>query len=174
MTELLKYPVGTFKVQGEFTDNQLKSFIQDIKDFPNLVKIELQKLSKEGLETPYRPGGWTIRQVIHHCADSHMNSFMRFKLALTENNPTIKSYHEDLWAMGSDYVEVPVEASLSILEGLHTRWVKLLESMKPGDFKKTFYHPEMKKEVALDRNLALYSWHCKHHLGHIRIVSNGK
>jgi hypothetical protein len=174
MTDLLKYPVGTFKVQGEFTDNQLRSFIQDIKDFPNLVKIEIQKLSLEGLETPYRPGGWTIRQVIHHCADSHMNSFMRFKLALTEDNPTIKSYHEDLWAMGSDYVEVPVEASLSILEGLHTRWVKLLESMKPNDFKKTFYHPEMKKEVALDRNLALYSWHCKHHLGHIRIVSNGK
>lgn len=174
MTEQLKFPVGNFRVQGEFSDSQIKSFIQDIKDFPKLLKNEIQNLSEKELDTPYRPEGWTIRQVVHHCADSHMNSFIRFKLALTEDNPTIKAYHEDIWAKGNDYTQMPIVSSIQILEGLHARWTKLLESMRPEEYKRTFYHPEMKKEVALDRNLALYSWHCKHHLGHIKLVSKRK
>lgn len=174
MTEQLKYPVGEFKIQGEFSEIQIKSFINDIRDFPDLVKKEVKKLDENDLDSPYRPGGWTIRQVIHHCADSHMNSFIRFKLALTEENPTIKGYHEDLWANGLDYKEMPISSSIQILDGLHARWAKLLESMLPEDYKKTFYHPEMKKTIALDRNLALYSWHCKHHIGHIKLVSDRK
>lgn len=174
MTEPLKYPVGTFRVQGEFSESHIKTYIQDIKEFPGLLKDEVSKLDEKDLDTPYRPGGWTLRQVIHHCADSHMNSFIRFKLALTEENPTVKAYHEDIWAKGLDYLKMPVSFSISILEGLHARWVKLLEAMQASDFKRTFYHPEMKKEVTLDRNLALYSWHCKHHLGHIKIISSTK
>ncbi len=174
MTEQLKYPVGEFKIQGEFSESQIKSFINDIRDFPGLVKKQVKKLNENDLDSPYRPGGWSIRQVIHHCADSHMNSFIRFKLALTEDNPTIKGYQEDLWANGLDYKEMPITPSIQILEGLHARWAKILESMRPVDFKKTFYHPEMKKTIALDRNLALYSWHSKHHLGHIKLISNRK
>ncbi|MBW3468435.1 YfiT family bacillithiol transferase [Arthrospiribacter ruber] len=168
-----KFPIGKFEPEENYTLVQLKQFIQDIKAFPAQVKSELFRLGEEGLETPYRDGGWTARQVIHHCADSHFNSFMRFKLALTEDTPTIKPYHENLWAEQIDY-SLPVESSLMILEGLHQRWVALLENLESGDLKRTFYHPEMKSEISLERTIALYSWHCRHHLGHLKLIQIGK
>ena len=126
-------------------------------------------LSEQQLDTPYRPGGWTARQVVHHLADSHMNSCVRFRLALTEDSPTIKPYDEVSWASLPDASTMPVEPSLILLEGLHSRWVRLLESMSETDFLREFHHPES-GVVRLEQNLAHYAWHGKHHVAHINSV----
>ncbi|EOZ93727.1 hypothetical protein A33Q_3673 [Indibacter alkaliphilus LW1] len=169
MTTDLKYPIGKFQAPTSFSIVEIQQWIQDIKAFPAQVKAEVFRLGAAGLEKPYREGGWTGRQVIHHCADSHYNSFMRFKLALTEEIPSIKPYHEDLWAKQVDY-DIPIDASMAILEGLHIRWTTLLESLSLEDMQRTFYHPEMKREIRLDHNIALYSWHCRHHLGQLNLI----
>lgn len=169
MTQDPRFPIGRFQPSESLSSAPIQQFIQDIKAFPAQVKAEVFRLVETGLEKAYREGGWTGKQVIHHCADSHYNSFIRFKLALTEDNPSIKPYHEDLWAKQVDY-EVPIDSSMAILEGLHVRWAKLLETLGKNDLSKTFYHPEMKKEIRLDYSIALYSWHCRHHLGHLQLI----
>ena len=126
----------------------------------------MKGLSEQQLDTPYRPEGWTVRQVAHHVPDSHLNSYIRFKLALTEQEPTIKPYDEDRWARLADTPTTPVEVSLALLDSLHDRWVRLLRSLRPEDWKRTFRHPEL-GPVSLEKNLALYAWHGRHHVAHI-------
>jgi hypothetical protein len=164
--DVLRYPTGRFKAPASYTQEDLRSWIATIKEFPGRMRHAVMSLSEHQLNTPYRLGGWTLRQVVHHCADSHMNSVMRFKWALTEDAPTIKPYEEADWALLPDY-RMPVEPSLRILEGLHQRWVALLESFTEDEWNRTFTNPESGSTMQLKRALALYAWHCKHHLAHI-------
>jgi hypothetical protein len=164
--EDLRYPIGTFSLPETTTAEQRAGWISDIARTPALLRKSVARLTKEQLATPYRPGGWTVHQVVHHVPDSHLNSFVRFKLALTETNPTIKPYDEALWARLADYGETEPETSLSLLETLHDRWVRVLRSMSDADFLRTFQHPEL-GPVRLDQNLGLYSWHGRHHVAHI-------
>ncbi len=165
--EKLKYPIGKFKKPEEITAEIISEWISDITSFPASLRSEVNHLSNDQLDTPYRPDGWTIRQVIHHCADSHMNSLMRLKLALTENVPTIKPYIQNRWAELSDSKNMPIEASLKMLEGIHERWAVLLNDLSEEQFKRTFVHPENGNTFRIDENTALYAWHCNHHLAHI-------
>ena len=130
------------------------------------MRAAVAGLTPERFDTPYRPGGWTVRQVVHHVPDSHMNAYVRFKLALTEDEPTIKPYEEAAWAELADSASTPVDVSLTLLETLHDRWVRLLRSMTEADFARKFRHPQL-GVVPLDKNLALYAWHGKHHVAHI-------
>lgn len=165
--EKLKFPVGKFQKLAEIYPEQIEEWIATIETFPKNLRREIHSLTEEELEIPYRSEGWTIRQVVHHCADSHMNSFIRFKLALTEDTPTIKPYAENLWAELPDAKFFPVESSLSILDGLHTRWVHLLKSLSPSDLERKFVHPETQEVIDLKTNIGIYAWHCDHHLAHI-------
>lgn len=165
--EELRYPIGKFTVKRPIAPADLTTFIADIANLPSQLNKAVEGLTEVQLDTPYRPGGWTIRQVVHHLADSHINSYLRFKLALTENKPTIKPYQEDAWAKLIDAKEAPVDLSLRLLESLHGRWVILLKSLSEADLQETFIHPEHGKEVPLDINVAIYSWHSRHHLAHI-------
>jgi len=164
--ENLKYPIGKFIVPDAYTKELIAQWKNDIAELPALMKAAVAGLTDEQLETPYRPGGWTIRQVVHHVADSHLNSIIRFKWAMTEDNPTIKAYHEDLWAKLADY-KLPIEPSLIMLDGIHARLTALFESFTEEDWNRTFIHPESGATILLKRNLALYSWHGRHHLAHI-------
>lgn len=165
----LRFPVGRFTAPTNISPEDRARYIHTLDHFPQQLTATVADWSDTQLDTPYRPEGWTARQVIHHVADSHANCFIRFKLALTEDNPTIKPYHENIWAEGVDY-QIPAEASLAIINGIHTRWVHLLKNMSAEDFQKTFYHPELKKALTLDGALALYDWHSRHHLGHVNLV----
>ena len=165
--EKLKYPIGKFNRPEIISEEAIAGWIKSIEELPTLLKAAVFALNEEQLNTPYRPDGWTVRQVVHHVADSHMNSFIRFKLALTEENPTIKPYHEEKWAEMEDEKGFPIEPSLAIIENLHKRWVKMLKSMKSEDFNRTFFHPENKRTISLNENTALYAWHGKHHVAHI-------
>lgn len=167
----LRYPIGQFQHEGDITEGQRQQWIEDIAALPDGLRAEVAGLSDAQLDTPYREGGWSIRQVIHHLADSHMNSFIRFKLALTEDHPTIRPYYEDRWAELADSKE-PVEISLQVLEGLHQRWVILLQSIDEAQYSRTFYHPESKETIRLDTNLGIYSWHGRHHLAHITTLKD--
>jgi uncharacterized damage-inducible protein DinB len=164
--EKLKYPVGKFESPQTIDNQLLKQWIDTIAQFPNRVKAAVENLSEAQLDTPYRPGGWTIRQVVHHVADSHANAFIRFKLALTEDNPTIKPYAEDKWAELAD-AKLPLEPSLQILSGVHQRWLVVLNAMTEADFACTYFHPESQKNFTLKEALGLYDWHSRHHLAHI-------
>lgn len=164
--EDLRYPIGKFTVEGEITDERRSEWISQIAAAPSLFRAALSGLSDDQLATPYRPGGWTLRQLAHHLPDSHINSYVRFRLALTEEEPTIKPYQEDRWAELDDARTAPVEVSLALLDSLHARWVLLLRSLSAGDWKRTFRHPELGL-VALERNLALYAWHGRHHVAHV-------
>lgn len=161
----LRYPIGTFQFDGEITGSVTSAWIDEIAALPGLLREAVADLDQEQLDTPYRPEGWTVRQVIHHVADSHMNAYTRFKLALTEERPTIKPYNETKWAELPDY-QLPVETSLVLLESLHERWTRVLRALTPADMEKTFIHPES-GEVPLGRNIGIYAWHGKHHLAHI-------
>lgn len=165
--EKLQYPIGKYICPDVITEEVLFEWIGDISSFPSRLRNAVKKLSDEQLDTPYREGGWTIRQVVHHCADSHMNSLMRFKLTLTEEIPTIKPYYEDRWAKLPDSKDVPIESSLKMLEGIHERWTILLSSFTEADLKKTFIHPVHGREFRLDETIGMYTWHCNHHLAHI-------
>ena len=169
--EQLKYSVGKFVKPESITKDIIDSAISDIENFPNLVKAEIQNLDEKDLQLRYRPEGWTISQVVHHCADSHINSYMRFKLALTENVPTIKPYEESLWAELSDNQLSPL-VSLQLLETLHKRWVYLLKNLTEDDLNKEFIHPEKSERISLKENILIYSWHCRHHLAHIKQAKN--
>lgn len=165
--EKLRFPIGRFENPASVTAGSLQNFISDIEAFPSKIRHETEKLSNQQLDTPYRPDGWTIRQVVNHCADSHMNALVRFKLALTEDKPVIKPYFEALWAELPDSRNTPVEPALQMLEGIHARWAVLLRSLDEADLQKSFIHPEHQKEVPLQQMIAIYAWHGNHHLAHI-------
>ena len=165
MTDL-RYPVGKFICHGPLTEEQKEKFLDDIEHTPANLRAAVKGLSEKQLDTPYRPEGWTVRQVAHHVPDSHLNAYVRFKLALTEDEPTIKPYAEDRWAQLADTQATPVEVSLTLLESLHDRWMRLLHSLQPEDWKRTFRHPEL-GVMNLDKTLALYAWHGCHHVAHI-------
>lgn len=164
--EFLKYPIGKFKLPEQVSPEMIDEAIVQIKSFPSHLFKAVSPLSFVQLDMPYRPGGWTVRQLIHHCADSHMNAFIRFKLALTESNPTVKPYDEAAWANLSD-ASLPIESSLAIIQAIHFKWGKLLDSMKSEDFKKTYFHPEKKRNQELEEVTLMYAWHSQHHLAHI-------
>jgi hypothetical protein len=164
--EELKYPIGKFNPPVSYTEHAMNGWINDIRVLPGKLRNATLRLTEEQLDTQYRTGGWTIRQVVHHVADSHMNSIIRFKWALTEDNPVIKAYEEGDWALLPDY-RLPIEPSLKMLDGIHQRLVTLFESFTDEQWNRTFIHPETKAVIPLKRNLALYSWHSKHHLAHI-------
>ena len=161
-----RYPIGKFTFNGSPDEAQRQKFISDIEQTPAALRSAVEGLSSQQIETPYREGGWTVRQVTHHVSDSHMNGYIRFKLGLTEDAPTIKPYMEDRWAKLGDVQSTPLEVSLALLDSLHHRWVRLLRSLEPRDWKRSFNHPEL-GIVPLEKNLALYSWHGRHHVAHI-------
>lgn len=165
MTDL-RYPIGKFRYEGSLSEDQKQKCLADIEQTPANLKNAIEGLSVQQLDTPYRPEGWTVRQVTHHVPDSHMNAYIRFKLALTEDAPTIKPYAEDKWAQLADTQTTPVEVSLTLLESLHMRWVNLLRSLREEDWKRTFRHPEL-GALNLEKTLALYSWHGRHHVAHV-------
>jgi uncharacterized damage-inducible protein DinB len=162
----LRYPLGKFAFSGPLNEEQRAQYISHIESAPLALRRAVRSLSPDQLETPYREGGWTVRQVVHHVPDSHLNAYIRFKLALTEDEPTIKPYAEDRWALLEDVQSTPIEVSLALLDNLHDRWSRLLRSLRPQDWQKKFRHPELGM-VSLERNLALYAWHGRHHVAHI-------
>lgn len=167
--EKLQYPIGKFSPKENYTAEEITALISSIENLPAKVEGVFKKLSHKQLDTPYRPGGWTARQVIHHMADSHMNAYIRFKWSLTEDTPLIKAYNEKDWA---ETYETKMDPALSVdlLKSLHAKWITLLRSLSKEDLQKSFVHPETGKNVRLDRLVALYSWHGEHHLGHLKIV----
>ncbi|MFA9559436.1 YfiT family bacillithiol transferase [Evansella sp. AB-rgal1] len=167
-----KYPIGEFQFEGEITKNVINEWISEIEVLPKLLRDAVKDLDNEQLDTPYRPEGWTVRQVVHHLADSHMNAYVRFKLALTEEKPTIKPYDEAKWAELPDY-HLPIDISLSLLDAMHKRWTNLLRNLSSTDLEKTFIHPES-GEVSVGLNIGIYAWHGRHHLAHITSLCNCK
>jgi hypothetical protein len=161
----LRFPVGKFQRVDTLGGEERKRLIHEVAAAPSNLRMAVAALSDAQLDTPYRPGGWTVRQVAHHVPDSHMNAFVRFKLALTENEPTIKTYEESLWANLAD-AKLPVEPSLVLLETLHTRWVALMKSLSDSEWKRKYVHPAL-GPMNLEQTLALYSWHGRHHAAHI-------
>ena len=164
--EDLRYPIGKFTADPEVTDAKRRQWIEEIAATPAALRAAVAGLSDTRLDTPYRPGGWTVRQVAHHLPDSHLNAYVRFKLALTEAEPTVKTYDEAAWAELADGRTAPVELSLALLDSLHRRWVLVLRSLSPGDFARTFRHPEW-GTVTLDWYLQQYAWHGRHHVAHV-------
>jgi len=164
--EDLRYPVGKYIVQP-FSEKQLGEWLTDIKFLPQHLENAILNLDEAQLNTAYREAGWTVKQVVHHVADSHMNAYIRFKLGLTEDNPTIKPYDEAAWAEMSDTKNLPINISLTILHALHTRWYEVLKNMSREDLDKTVFHPEHKKTFTLWNLLGMYAWHSRHHVAHI-------
>jgi uncharacterized damage-inducible protein DinB len=165
MTDL-RYPVGKFSEETAVSPEKRAAWIRQIADAPASIRQAVQGLSSGQLDTPYRPDGWTVRQVLHHVPDSHMNAYCRFKFALTEDNPTIKAYDEAAWAKVADTARTAPDVSLALLDALHQRWVVLLESMDASDFARPLQHPE-KGPITLDWMLQLYAWHGRHHAAHV-------
>jgi len=162
----LSYPIGKFSYRGSSTPEQRRDYIEKLAAAPAGLRVAVKGLSTAQLDTPYRPEGWTARQVVHHVPESHMNAYIRFKLALTEDEPTIKPYMEDRWAKLADVPAASIDSSLALLESLHLRWVTLLKTLDAAQFARTFKHPELGVQN-LDRTLALYAWHGAHHTAHI-------
>lgn len=165
--EKLKYPIGKFHFSDSATAQDITNWITDIETLPSKISVAVEGLSEEQLDTPYRPDGWTIRQVIHHLPDSHMNSYIRFKWTLTEDSPTIKAYDEVLWAEMEDGKSAPIAMSVQLLTALHARWTMMLKNLSESDLEKYFIHPETGKKLSLKLMVALYAWHSNHHLAHI-------
>ncbi len=169
MTEDLQYPVGKFTCTADpLNESQRQALIEGLAAAPANMRAAVAKLSEAQLDTPYRPDGWTARQVVHHVADSHLNAYTRFRLALTEDEPTIKPYDEAAWAELSDAKTAPVEVSLVLLEKIHARWGMLMRTLSPAAFARTFKHPDL-GAMSLDVQLQLYEWHGRHHLAHISL-----
>lgn len=162
----LRYPIGRFKAVMPVTHELRGAAIDAIEGFPAHLREAVTDLSDAQLDTPYRPEGWTVRQVVHHVADSHMNALIRVKLALTEDTPTIKPYDENAWSTLPD-MKLPIAVSLSLIEGIHTRWIAVVNGMAVDQFARSFMHPELQTEMTLDHLLQLYAWHSHHHLAHI-------
>ena len=163
----LRYPIGRFVEPSNISTTLIESSIADIGAFPGRLAEAVAGLSEQQLDTPYRPDGWTVRQVVHHCADSHMNSWMRFKFALTEDKPLIRPYFEDRWADLPDSKVMDIAPALRLIEALHMKWVYLLNRLSEADLAREYIHPEHGKEYPLGMVVALYAWHCNHHLAHI-------
>lgn len=172
MSNDLRYPIGKVEDQPLSTkdgyDEKVKAaFLLDIRLCPSMLEQAISNLDEHQLNVPYREGGWTTKQVIHHVADSHMNAYIRFKLALTEENPVIKPYDEAAWAELSDTINLPINISLTLLHALHTRWVEMMKNMTEEDWQRTIFHPEQKRTITLWDMLGTYAWHGKHHAAHI-------
>ncbi|MFD1601115.1 YfiT family bacillithiol transferase [Flavobacterium artemisiae] len=178
MTELslekLKYPIGKFLAPDSYTAAYLAQKMEEIATFPKRLEKEVLHLSNEQLDTPYSPGGWTVRQVIHHCAESHMHCFIRIKWALTENNPVIKAYDEVLWCELPDNLKMPIEPTLNLLKGLHFRLAYIMKNLSEADLEKTFVHPSDNSENKLKKIIGMYAWHGNHHLAHITSLKKYK
>ena len=175
MNDPLRYPIGQFSCPEIISDTIQQEWVDTLEKFPVRLEKLVTNLTKEQLDTPYRDGGWTIRQVVHHCADSHHNSYIRFKWALTEDNPVIKAYDEKLWAELFDTKTAPITLSLDHLRAVHGKLVYLLKGLSDEDVNKTFVHPENRKTVVLKENIGIYAWHCNHHYAHIEhlLIRNG-
>jgi len=169
--EALKYPIGKFAPKESYTPEETKTNISRIENLPAKLEAAVRNFSEAQLDTPYREGGWTVRQVIHHLADAHLNAFVRFKWTLTEDSPTIKIYNQAGWAQTPEVKLDPV-ISINLLKPLHAKWVLLLRGLTPEDLNRYFVHPDTKANISLARLIALYAWHSEHHLGHIGIVAN--
>lgn len=169
----LRYPIGKYEPQP-FSDKQKRAWLQDIQFLPGLMEQAIENLDERQFDTPYRDGGWTVKQVVHHVPDSHMNAYTRFKLGLTEDNPVIKPYDEVQWAELRDVSVVPVNISITLLYALHTRWHAAIRDLTDEQWKKTVFHPEHKKEITLWHLLGMYAWHGKHHVAHITSLRERK
>lgn len=163
----VRYPIGKLSLPEIVSEEQKLEWISVLEYFPSRIEQLVKNLTDEQLDTPYRDGGWTIRQVVHHCSDSHHHSYIRFKWALTENNPTIKAYNEANWAELFDTKTSPIDISLLHLKAVHAKLVNLLRGLSDNDLEKTFFHPESQETVVLRKNIGVYAWHCNHHYEHI-------
>lgn len=171
LTEQLSFPIGRAQLpDGLLSAAERTALIQQIAELPAQLTVTVQAVGDEYLQRPYRPSGWTGRQVIHHLADSHLNCYCRFRLALTEDNPTVRLYDEKAWAELPDVATTPITVSLTLLEALHTRWVMLLHHISEAQWQRTFYHPGTKRDFTLDQVLAMYAWHGQHHLAHLKLL----
>jgi len=168
----LKYPIGKFNAPGQFNAEQLEIFKTHISEFPYKLKSTLLHLPESKLDNAYRPEGWTARQVVHHLADSHINSYIRYRWTLTEKRPTIKAYNESDWSLLPDAMHGPIHYSVDILSAIHAKWSYFMNQLEESDFRKSFIHPEYGKELDLYYLTALYAWHGNHHIGHLKIVVN--
>lgn len=171
--ERRKFPIGRHVRATAYDAAAVARGIADLEAFPALLRGRAERLSEADLELRYRPGGWTARQVIHHVADSHVNSYTRFKLALTEDHPVIKPYFEERWAELPDGKAGPIGISLDIVAGVHARLVALLKTLDEAAFKRCFFHPESGRDVPLFENVGVYSWHGRHHLAHVDLAVGG-
>ncbi len=169
----LRFPTGEFTTPEIYTQEILDQWISEIVNFPENMNDLISGLNKVQLQLTYRPGGWNIQQVLHHCADSHMNSIIRFKLTLTEVNPIIKPYEESKWAILADGNTSNLKDSLAIIKGVHGRWGVLLNNLSNSDLHRSFIHPETGNQVTIKENIGIYAWHCRHHLGHIKLALKG-
>jgi DinB superfamily len=169
----LKYPIGEYQPQV-FSKSQLQNWLTDIKFLPTILENVLLNLDEVQLQTPYREGGWTVHQLVHHIADSHMNAYIRFKLGVTENNPTIKPYDEQAWAVLNDTKILPINISITLLHALHVRWHAVVVNFTESDFEKTVFHPEQQKNITLWHLLGMYAWHGAHHVAHITELKKRK
>jgi hypothetical protein len=172
--EHLRYPIGQFVCPEIITQSHLEKWIPILETFPENLKTLVSSLSQEQLETPYRDGGWTVRQVVHHVADSHHHSYIRFKWALTEDKPVIKYYYEQLWAELEDAKTAPIDLSLNHLSAVHAKLVYLLKGLSEEQLNKSFIHPEHNEEVVLKKNIGIYAWHSQHHYAHIKNLVDRK
>ena len=161
-----RYPIGQY-IPENYSEELKDQWLADIKFLPNAIENAVQNLDEQQLHTPYREGGWTVHQLVHHVADSHMNAFCRFKLGYTEEGATIRPYDENLWVQTSDVKNLPINVSITLLHALHQRWSELLSSLTDEDFNRTVYHPEHKKDFTLWHLLGMYAWHSRHHTAHI-------
>ncbi len=171
--EDLRYPIGKFTPKDSHTKEEIAAYILRIETLPSKVEQAIQGLSDEQLDTPYRDGGWTVRQVVHHLSDSHMNAYIRFKWMLTEETPVIKAYNEKGWAETPETKADP-SLSLPLLTALHKKWVVLLHHLSNSDLQREFIHPETKKHVRMDNLIGMYAWHGEHHLAHITSLKKQK
>lgn len=169
-----RFPIGALDRTKKDDPDHLAKCEEWIANFPQKLRAVVSSMTEAQINTPYREGGWTVRQVVHHCADSHINAYTRFKLALTEETPTIKTYEEAKWAELEDARTLPLEPSLNILDGLHARWTYTLRQLSPEEYATVkIFHPEQKREMSLAEVLVIYGWHCEHHLAHINLVAEG-
>jgi hypothetical protein len=166
----LQYPIGKFTMPAEAGPGTIKAWVQDLCSFPDQLAQLIHPLSRAAMNQSYRPGGWNIIQIVHHCADSHMNAFVRCKLALTEDRPTIKDYQEAIWAQQPDAILPAADVSLQLLAALHQRWVVLFENLGEEQWQRSYFHPGHQREFSVLEVLGMYSWHSRHHLAHIQLA----